>query len=73
VAYVGCLAGCLTSLAEQYFFMNFFHRDEAFVEIEQLTNEAISRLLSATPTDGVLPGAATGGTASGICTLRATA
>ena len=53
--------------------MNFFHRDEAFVEIEQLTNEAISRLLSATPTDGVLPGAATGGTASGTCTLRATA
>ena len=51
----------------QYFFMNFFHRDEAFLEIEQLTNDAIARLLSATPTDAALPGAATSGGESGHC------
>ena len=45
--------------------MNFFHRDEAFLEIEQLTNDAIARLISATPNDGVVPGAATSGGEAG--------
>lgn len=50
----------------QYYFTNFFHRDEAFLEIEQLANDAISRLLSATPTDTALPGAAVASTGASI-------
>jgi hypothetical protein len=51
--------------------MNFAHRDEAFLEMEQLTSDAITRLLSATPTDAAAPGAAVGG--EGHPTTAATA
>jgi len=36
--------------------MNFFERDETFAVIEQLTNEALARMLSSTPSDSLAPG-----------------
>ena len=53
---IQCIRITTTDKAE-HTFMNFLKRDDTFALLEQLVNNAISRLLSSTPTESI-PGAA---------------